>query len=61
VGIFPNRAAAIRLVGMMLCEQHDEWQVVRRYMSPASLAKARLEVIEGEAVEEVKGELVAAS
>jgi putative transposase len=61
VGIFPNRAAVIRLVGMVLCEQHDEWAVVRRYMSSESLAKARLEVIEGEAAEEVKGELVAAS
>jgi putative transposase len=61
VGIFPDREAAIRLIGMVLAEQHDEWQVVRRYMSAESLAKARLEVIEGEAVEEVKGELVAAS
>lgn len=61
VGIFPNRDAAIRLIGAVLAEQHDEWQVVRRYMGAETLAKARLEVIEGEAVEEVKGELVAAS
>jgi len=61
VGIFPNRPSAGRLIGMVLAEQHDEWQVVRRYMSAESLAKARLELIEGEAFEEVKGELVAAS
>ena len=61
VGIFPDRPSVIRLVGMVLCEQHDEWAVVRRYMSPESLAKARLEVIDGEAAEEVRGELVAAS
>jgi transposase-like protein len=61
VGIFPNRAAVIRLLGMVLAQQHDEWQVVRRYMGAESLAKARLEVIDGEVAEEVRGELVAAS
>ena len=38
VGIFPDRASVVRLVGMILAEQDDEWQDGRRYFRPETMA-----------------------
>lgn len=38
VGIFPHKAAATRLVGALMLEQHDKWAITRRYMMLETVA-----------------------
>ncbi len=37
VGIFPNDRSVIRLVGVLLIEQNDEWLLTRDYLSRESI------------------------
>lgn len=39
VGVFPDEASVLRLVGSVLIEVWDDWQVGRRYFSQESMAK----------------------
>jgi putative transposase len=45
VGIFPDRASLIRLVGAVLAEQNDEWIEGRRYLGLDVLARSRITLI----------------
>jgi transposase-like protein len=49
VGIFPDRTSAVRLIGAVLAEQHDEWTEGRRYLSLDVLSRARLTLVADEA------------
>ena len=39
VGIFPNEDSIVRLIGAVLLEQNDEWQLYHRYMQIKGMAE----------------------
>ena len=55
VGIFPDRASVIRLVGAVLAEQHDEWAEGRRYLGLDVLARSQ--AVDTSTTEEVTDQL----
>jgi len=48
VGIFPSEQSIIRLIGAVLLEQNDEWQLQHRYMQVEGMAGLVPLTIEGE-------------
>jgi transposase-like protein len=39
VGIFPDEKSILRLIGAVLLEQNDEWQLQHRYMQLEAMAE----------------------
>ena len=46
VGIFPNEASIMRLIGAVLFEQNDEWQTQNRYMQVEAFASIDVEEVD---------------
>jgi putative transposase len=49
VGIFPNEGAILRLIGAVLLECNDEWQLQQRYMQVEAMNELYPTPIEAEA------------
>jgi putative transposase len=50
VGIFPSEAAIVRLIGAVLLEANDEWQLQHRYMQVEAMSELVPPLIEGEGI-----------
>ena len=46
VGIFPNEESIIRLIGAVLMEANDEWQLQHRYMQIEGMAELTVPLAE---------------
>jgi transposase-like protein len=49
VGIFPSEPSIVRLIGAVLLEANDEWQLQHRYMQVEGMAELMPPTIDGEA------------
>jgi len=45
VGIFPSEASILRLIGAVLLEANDEWQLQHRYMGVEAMAEVLTPVL----------------
>jgi putative transposase len=61
VGIFPDRNSAIRLIGAVLAEQHDDWIEGRRYLGLDVLARSRIAVVNTDETTTAKEDLTPAA
>lgn len=51
VGIFPSEQSILRLIGAVLLEANDEWQLQHRYMQVEAMTELTPPLIEGEATQ----------